>query len=316
MLQLTNVSKFYGSRQALDGVTFSVRAGETMAVLGAHGSGKSTVLRVLSGYLDPTNGSVRVNGQDPRKSPQTRRTIGYLPEGTPLPPPMRVGEYLRYRAGLKGISGKADVRKAVQDVFEVCPLAGLEDRLLFRLDRNDRQWVGIADALLGGPEILLLDELTAGMDARQADEARALALAVAGDATTVVTGRNLAAMEKYCKRVVLLNQGRVVADGDIGEICREYIEERRIVLTVVSPEPVREAFRAVPGVRTVTTASDYNDDHEITVAVTIPSGVDLRHELSQICADRGWLLTGMRLQPVELEDLFRRMPAAAAGGRT
>lgn len=307
MLEAVNVSKFYGSSQALDGVSFSAEKGETVGILGNSGSGKSTVMRIVSGYLAPTNGKVTVCGADPR-IPATRQCIGYLPEGTPLPPLMRVREYLCFRAELKGIFGRKELDKAIAAVQDFCPLKAVDDTLISRLAPNDRQWVGIAEALLGGPKVLLFDELTAGMDARQAGEARGLIASLKGRATILVSSRVLGDLERSCNRVVIFQRGRVMTDGSLESIYREYVEERTVVLKIIAHEPVREAFRAVPGVRTVTVTPNPENETEMTVGVTIPSGVDLRQELSQVCARRGWLVTGMQVEPVRLEDLFRKFP--------
>lgn len=306
MIEVNNVSKFYGSRQALDRISLRIAAREMTGILGANGSGKSTLMRLLSGYLAPTNGRIRVDGLDPRANTSVRQKIGYLPEGTPLPPRLRVGEYLRFRAGLKGIFDRKPLEQELDALYEKCPIKDLKDRLIGGVNPNERQWVGIADCLLGAPQLYLFDELTAGMDARNADMAKNLLKSLADKATVVLTSRVLADMEEMNCRVLVIEQARVFADNTMETICRNHVEERTVVLNLVSPEPVREAFRSIPGVRTVAVVQDEGRGGEKTVRIAIPSGVDLRQELSQICAKRGWIILGMRLEPVTLDDIFRK----------
>lgn len=306
MIEVNNVSKFYGARQALDRISLRIASREMTGILGANGSGKSTLMRLLAGYLAPTNGRIRVDGVDPRINSAVRQKIGYLPEGTPLPPRMRVGEYLRYRAGLKGIFNRKPLKNELAMLYEKCPIKDLRDRLIVGINPNERQWVGIADCLLGGPELYLFDELTAGMDARNADMAKNLMKSLAESATVILTSRVLGDMEEMNCRVLVLEQARIFADNTLKTICKNHVEERTIILNLISPEPVREAFRSVPGVRTVAIVHEEGSNGEKTVRITIPAGVDLRQELSQICAKRGWIITGMQLEPVKLDDIFRK----------
>lgn len=304
MLDAVNISKFYGARKALDTVSFAVARGETIGVLGCENSGKSTLLKILSGYQTPTNGSVRIDGSDP-KVPRVRNTIGYLPQNAPMPPLMRVGEYIRFRAGLKGLFGKRNVEKAFAGIAEFCPIEHVKGTLIRKLNRNEQQWLGIADALLGAPELLLLDDPTGGMDSGNATRVWELIAELTGRATVVVACRVLEECSQFCRRAVVLDRGKIVADGDPDVMFLENVEERTVVISVIAKEPVRETFRAIPGVRSVAVHSSGEIDATTTVRVAIPAGVDLRHEFSQLCARRGWIITGMHLEPVRLEDVFR-----------
>lgn len=312
-IKLANVSKFYGSLPAVDGVSFSVDKGEIVGILGGPNSGKSTVMRLIAGYFSPTNGRVRVEGRDPVRDAAVRGRIGYLPESTPLPPRMRVDEYLLSRAGLKGLS-RDETKRALDMVHETCFIKeggkdggkDLGDRLIYRLSSGERQWVGIADCLLGNPDFVLLDEFAAGLDAANVLLARRLIQTHLSEATVILTGRVPAEMEGLCPRVVILDRGRVAADGNLKNIIRKAVDERTVVVKLISAEPVREAFRVVPGVRRVAVVQEPGDGEEKTVRIAVPRGVDLRQEISQICSRRGWLVTGMNLEPVTLEDLVRK----------
>lgn len=306
MLNVVNVSKFYGARKALDGVSFTVARRETIAVLGMDGAGKSTLLRILAGYQSPTNGSVAVEGNDPKKA-QTRNNIGYLPQNAPMPPLMRAGEYLRFRAEIKGLAGKRYINKAITEVSGFCPIDSLKHTMIKTLTRSQRQWLGLADALLGSPELLILDEPIEGMSAEDAAHVWELVTELTGRGTFIVGCRNVADCRQFCKRAVILDGGQVVADGDPDAIFMEYVEDRTVAVSIVANEPVREAFRAVPGVKTVSVTPGLGPEETTIVRVVMPAGLDLRQELSQLCAQRGWIITAMHREPVQLEDVFRNL---------
>ncbi|MCD8139918.1 MAG: ABC transporter ATP-binding protein [Planctomycetaceae bacterium] len=304
MLEAVNLNKFFGPRQALDSVSFSIGKGETVAFLGAAGSGKSTLLRTLSGFLEPTHGAVRIGGMNPRL-PRTRERIGYLPEGNPLPNHLRVREYLLYRAGLKGLHGQ-DGRAAVDRVIARCGLDDSWDRMILHLLRATKRRVGLADCLLAQPDVLLMDEPLLDLDAATTEEMRDLLCSLT-DVTVAFSSHRLPEVERICDRVIVLQRGRVVANDSLDNLYDRYVEERVINLRLVSREPVRETLRAVTGVRTVTVEPEAAGEEGMVVHLTVPSGVDLRQELSQVCARRGWLVTEMRMDPVRLDDLFHRM---------
>lgn len=305
MLQAINLNKFYGSRPALDSVSFAIDKGEVVGFLGVNGAGKSTTMRILTGFLPPTLGQALVAGKDP-SCPSVREKFGYLPESNPLPVHMRVGEYLRFRSGIKGVPRKR-IAAAVQETAERCHVAESLGRLIGHLSKGMRQRVGLADSLLTKPEILILDEPTAGLDPRQAQETRELISKIGEGATVFLSSHILHDVERLCKRVIILSQGRVAADDNLDRICERHVEERVIHLEIISREPVREAFRAVPGVRTAAVEHDKEIPDALSIRLTTPAGVDLRQELSHICSQRGWLITGMRMEPVRLEDIFRRL---------
>lgn len=305
MLEAVNLNKFYGPRPALDSVSFAIDRGEVVGFLGVNGAGKSTTMRILTGFLAPTHGYARVDGQDPRIA-ATRRKFGYLPESNPLPARMRVNEYLRFRAGIKGLAGKA-VATAIGETAERCRVDGFLDRMIGHLSKGMRQRVGLADSLLTKPEVLILDEPTAGLDPRQAQETRELIGEIGRGATVLMSSHILGDIERLCRRVLILDQGRLVADDDLEAIYERNVEERTIHLEILAGEPVRESFRGVPGVRTVSVNQGTENPESLTIRLTTPAGVDLRQELSHICSRRGWLITEMRLEPVRLEDIFRKL---------
>lgn len=305
VLEAVNVSMYYGSTPALDRLSFLVKAGEAVGVLGVHGSGKSTAMRVLTGYLTPSHGKVRIMGLDPTL-PKARDCFGYLPENNPLPRDMRVREYLLFRAALRGM----DRQKARAAVFETAERLSLGDNLeslIHRLGRGARQKVGLAEALLAKPSILILDDPTAGLDPNDSSIMRSLLKSLGASATLFMSSQILREVEELCHRVIVMDRGRVVADSSVEAICENNAEERILMLDIVADEPVREALRAIPGVRTVQVTPGTGERGSSTVRLVTPAGVDLRHEVSRLCSMRGWLITGMRLEPVRLEDIFGKL---------
>ncbi len=305
MLEAHNIHKFYGARQALDSVSFSIRKGEVVGFLGKNGAGKTTTMRLLSGFLAPTHGEVKVAGLDPRL-PRVRDKIGYLPETNPLPARMRVSEYLCFRSGIKGLLANS-VPGRIGDVAKLCGIDSFLDRLIGQLSKGMRQRVGLADALLANPEALILDEPTAGLDPKQAAETRDLIERLGKDCTVLLSSHILSDVERLCDRVIILNEGRVIADDRLENICGNSVDERTVILELITLEPVREALRSIPGVRAIGVAPPEGDSEVTTVRLTTPAGVDLRREISSVCASRGWLITGMRQEPIKLEDIFRKL---------
>lgn len=309
MLEAINLNKFYGSRQALDGVSFSIGRGEVVGFLGVNGAGKSTTMRILTGFVAPTLGEAKVAGMAPHL-PKAREKIGYLPETNPLPTHMRVAEYLRFRAGIKGL-GRGEARRAIGETAERCHIDEYMRLMIGSLSKGMRQRVGLADSLLAKPEVLILDEPTAGLDPRQAAEARELIAEIGVGATVFLSSHILHDVERLCRRVIILAHGRVAADGSLSDICEKNVEERTIHLEIIANEPVRETLRAITGVRAVSVEPSAETRDALAVRLTIPAGVDLRQEISLISARRGWLITEMRLEPVRLEDIFRRLTRGA-----
>lgn len=307
MLEAESLCKYYGSHMALTDVSFRVDRGETVGFLGLNGAGKSTVMRILTGFLAPTLGRAAVMGGDPAL-PQTRQRFGYLPESNPLPMRMRVKEYLEFRARIKGL-GRGSA-KAAAWAAERTGVAHVYGDLVGSLSKGYRQRVGIADSIVASPEILILDEPTAGLDPGQADDTRGLLGELAKNSTILLSSHILHDVERLCGRVIVIDRGRVVADGATRKLCEENVDERAIAMEVMAGEPVREALRGLPGVKTVSVGEAAGPEGATPVRITTPAGVDLRREISALCARRGWLVAEMHLEPVRLEDIFRRLTKA------
>lgn len=305
MLEAINLNKFYGARQALDSVSFAIDKGEVVGFLGVNGAGKSTTMRILTGFVAPTLGEARIGGLSPQL-PKAREIVGYLPEMNPLPLRMRVGEYLRFRAGIKGVPRKQR-RARVEETAERCRITSFLQLMIGSMSKGMRQRVGLADTLLARPEVLILDEPTAGLDPRQAAETRELIRELGQGATVFLSSHILHDIERLCRRVIILDQGRVAADDSLETIYEKNVEERSIHLEIIAGEPVRETLRSITGVRAVSVTDSKETPGAMAVWLAIPAGVDLRREISLISAKRGWIITEMRLDPVKLEDIFRRL---------
>jgi ABC-2 type transport system ATP-binding protein len=218
MIEVQNLTKRYGQHVALDGVSFSVGCGEVVGFLGPNGAGKSTTMRILTTFMAATSGSVRVGGDCVFENPmRVRKRIGYMPENNPLPTDLRVGDYLKFRAQLKRLAN-GDSANRIAEVMEQCGVADVAGRFIGQLSRGYRQRVGLADALLAKPELIVLDEPTAGLDPNQVRSVRRLIRELAGGHTVLISSHILSEIEMTCDRVVILHEGRLLASGALEEL--------------------------------------------------------------------------------------------------
>ncbi len=222
MIAVENLTKYYGDYPAVRGVSFAVEKGKVVGFLGPNGAGKSTTLRVLAGFLTPTSGRAAVAGHDVFRDPvRVRRSIGYMPENSPLYPELRVEEYLRFRAGLKGL-GRAERRKRIGYVLDRCWLSDVRRQLIGTLSKGYKQRVGLADALLADPPVLILDEPTAGLDPTQIRETRKLIRELGAQHTMLLSTHILSEVEMACDSVIVINRGQVVEDGTLSAVRQKH----------------------------------------------------------------------------------------------
>lgn len=237
MIQVSELSKRYGEIEAVKGVSFTIGDGTVVGLLGPNGAGKTTIMRMLTTFIPPTSGSATVAGFDICKQPdQVRRSIGYLPENPPLYPEMRVREYLRFVATIKGVPRKL-MSARIDDVIDRCILADVADKLCAHLSRGFRQRVGIAQALIHEPKVIILDEPTSGLDPAQILEIRKLIAELKGSHTVVLSTHILPEVSTTCSHVVIISKGRVVVQGELSELTAERGLEERF-LAAVSVEGV------------------------------------------------------------------------------
>lgn len=245
-ISVEKLTKRYGVHAAVENVSFEVARGEVVGFLGPNGAGKSTTLRILVGFLGATSGRAFIEGHDVAEDPDAARTaLGYMPEAVPLYPEMRVREYLRYRAELKGVGRSARV-KAVGRAMELARITDVADTLIDHLSKGYRQRVGLADALVSDPRVLVLDEPTAGMDPNQIREVRDLIKSLGGEHTVLLSTHILPEVEASCARVVVIDKGRLVAEGKPSELAKLRTPPRLAVIVRGEEAAWRRALKAVP----------------------------------------------------------------------
>lgn len=302
MIQVEGVTKKYPARLAVDHISFEVARGEILGFLGPNGAGKTTTMRMLTGYLAMDAGQITVAGYDvATQAQEVRRRIGYLPESCPLYPEMRVDEYLRFRAELKGV--KASARKAkMNEVKEQCGLTEVGSRIIGQLSKGFRQRVGLADALVHDPELLILDEPTVGLDPFQIRQVRALIKQLSERHTIVLCTHILPEVEAICERILIINEGRIVASDTEENLHKKLHASSVIEMEVAVDRAVAMAkVNALAGVD-VRTATRLDDDWLwMELEADSPS---LREELFNLAVTEGWPLRELTEQVHTLEDTF------------
>ncbi len=309
MIEVQNLTKQYGSVTAIRDVSFAVAPGEIVGFLGPNGAGKSTTMRILSCFMPATGGSARVAGYDVfRESMEVRRRIGYLPENVPLYTDMRVAPYLDFVAEVKGVPRSAR-KKRVADVMDRCLIADVQHRLIRNLSKGYRQRVGLAQAIVSDPHVLILDEPTIGLDPRQITEIRSLIKSLAGEHTVILSTHILPEVSMLCTGVVIINRGEIVAQGPIDRLVEEFFPTARVEVEVAGPRAaVLEGVRAIQGVvRVEETAVAGNGAGRFVVESA--RGRDVRGEIFQLAAQQRWTLLELRQVGMTLEEVFMRIVA-------
>ncbi|MBL8857394.1 MAG: ABC transporter ATP-binding protein [Planctomycetes bacterium] len=310
MISVSHLTRTFGDFTALDDVSFEIAKGEVVGFLGPNGAGKTTTLRILAGYLPATSGTARVAGFDVlRDSIEVRRRIGYLPESVPLYREHRVIEMLEFQARLHGMS-RADTRRRVGEVLQQVGLTDRSRDLVGHLSRGLRQRAGLAVALLPDPEVLILDEPTSGLDPLQRIEVRALVRELATKHTVILSSHILPEIEATCPRVVILHEGRLVADGTPDQLVRAHSEISHVRLEAVLGADAPNAakfLRAIAGVREVVDRGRLGIHHQFDIVCD----EDLREDVGALAAARKWALRELSWRRPTLEQLFSRI---AIGG--
>ena len=303
MIEVENLTKRYPGRTAVDDVSFSVTQGEIVGLLGRNGAGKSTIMRILSGFMPATSGTARVAGYDVfHQADDVRRCIGYMPENNPLHLEMRVSEYLKFRARLKGLRG-ARGRERVALVMEQCGLTDVSRKIIGHLSKGFKQRVGLADSLSHEPELVILDEPTIGLDPNQIRSVRQLIKSLAGQHTVLISTHILSEVEMICHRVLILDKGRIQA-ADTPENLRKIMSDNgQVIAEIAGPvDDMRDCWEAMPEVEHFNISPAEGDFFRC--ALTPRAGVDLRPLVfQQVCA-RGWNLRELTHSRHSLEDIF------------
>ena len=295
MIEVQHLTKRYARHEAVRDISFSVARGEIVGFLGPNGAGKTTTLRMLTGYLPPTSGTARIAGFDIfRQSLEARRKIGYMPENVPLYGDMRVREYLKFRAQLKGLSG-GDTRRRVGDVLDTCGLQSVRRKMIKTLSKGFRQRVGLADALVHDPELLILDEPTNGLDPNQIRQIRELIRRLADSHTVLISTHILHEVEMTCNRVIIIDGGKIKATDTPANLTSQMRAAGRIQVELhADPEVAAAALKRLERVKKV--VSETLDDDWVRFTVWVDSDTDARERIARLATQYGW----------PLRSLFRR----------
>ncbi|MBI1734047.1 MAG: ATP-binding cassette domain-containing protein [Candidatus Rokubacteria bacterium] len=307
MIEARNLTKQYGPVTAIQDVSFSVAPGDIVGFLGPNGAGKSTAMRILSCFMPATTGSARVAGYDVfRESMQVRQRIGYLPETVPLYLDMRVAPYLDFVAEVKGVP-RAQRKARVADALERCQIADRRNWLIKNLSKGYRQRVGLAQALINDPDVLILDEPTIGLDPKQITDMRALIKSLAGDHTVILSTHILPEVAMVCSSVIIINKGSIVAQGPIDTLVEQFFPTSRVHVEIDgSRELIRERLAAIPG---VTDVRDTPGPGGSAFVVDSARGRDVRSEIFQLAAQQKWDLRELRRVGMTLEEVFMKVVA-------
>ena len=299
MIQVERLSRRYGTVKAVDGLTFAIGRGEIVGLLGLNGAGKTTTMRMLTTFLQPTSGRASLAGHDVLDEPlAVRRKVGYLPENVPLYTEMRTREYLEFRAKLKDVP-RSRRREAINHVIQRCNLGNVEDRIIGQLSKGYRQRVGLAEAMVHMPDILILDEPTAGLDPVQIREVRALIRELGNQHTILLSTHIMSEVEAVCSRVIIIERGRIAVDDTLTNLRSDSV---MVVEVRGAVDAVRRSLETIPGVARVNLAG--KDGELATFEVQADGGADLREALAARVMQNGWSLRRLDIRRNTLEDRF------------
>ena len=313
MLEVKNISRYYGEKKALDSVSFTIDTGEAVGFLGINGAGKSTTMNILTGYLSPTEGEVLIDGTDLLTEPMKAKSkIGYLPEQPPVYQEMKVGEYLRFIYDLKKVKKDGNIAKSKKDyldqIMELVKIFDVKDRLIRNLSKGYRQRVGLAQALVGDPEILILDEPTVGLDPAQIIEMRQLISDLAKSRTILLSSHILSEIQAVCDRIIVLHQGKIVADGKTENLSQGLSGKIEILLeSEGKPEIVLEQLKVLKGTDTVEKTG--KSSYRIRMNEKFDDGLSVRREISDRLSRTGCNILSLKEKKMSLEDVFLKLTA-------
>lgn len=303
MIKISHLVKNYGSFCAVDDISFEVERGEVVGFLGPNGAGKSTTMNILTGYLSSTSGSVTVGGADILDDPlNAKRLIGYLPEQPPLYPDMTVDEYLSFAYDLKGCT--LNKEKHLEEICSVVKIGDVRRRLIKNLSKGYRQRVGIAQALVGNPPVVIFDEPTIGLDPKQIIEIRNLIRTLGKEHTVILSTHILQEVQAVCDRIIIINKGKIVADELTENISRAVENTRRFNVKIAGPQrDVLAVLRNMPGV-TYAEVLAARDGDAYTYMVESEVGIDIRKKLFWTMAEKKWPIIGLETLGLSIEDIF------------
>lgn len=317
MIQVEGLSKRYASHVAVDHISFGVEKGDIVGFLGPNGAGKTTTMRVLTCFMPPTEGKATVAGYDVFEKPyEVKKHIGYLPETPPVYPEMSIRDYLTFVGKLKGMGG-AELKRRADEVMTRCAVADVKDKLISKLSKGYRQRVGLAQAIIHNPDVLILDEPTSGLDPKQIIETRELIQGLSGDHTIILSTHILSEVEAVCKNVIIINRGKLVATDSVQNLKTRMGGTAAIQVQVstsgdAGPEAVRQRLEQVPGVSKVLDHVTTGDLY--TFEVESLAGQNPRADVARTLVQAGWNLYEMKSVTFSLEEVFLELTGSRAGG--
>ena len=308
MIEVENLTRYYGTRRAINNLSFQIEKGEVVGFLGPNGAGKSTTMNIISCILSASSGSVKINGFDTfEQSLEIRKVIGYLPETPPLYPDMVVTDYLNFSAGIRGVDAKKTTA-AVQRVLEKCSLKDVGHRIIGRLSKGYQQRVGLAQAMVHDPEILILDEPTIGLDPIQIIEIRKLIQELAAEHTIILSSHILPEITQICKRVIIINEGEIAAVDSLGGLTASLRKSERLSLTVRNPEGnVLEELKKLDQVISTTKG----EDNQYFIECKLRS--NLQDDIAKLALKNQWGIVELKPVSMTLEDIFLKLTLEEKG---
>ncbi len=309
-IEARGLNKFYGNFHAIEDVSFSVKKGEILGFLGPNAAGKTTTMRIVTGFMPPSSGSVTIAGHDViTQSIEARRLVGYLPETVPLYTDMTVQGYLKFMGTLRGMHPNR-IKTRISNVIDICRLGDYQKTLIGKLSKGFRQRVGIAQAIIHEPPVLVLDEPTIGIDPIQVVETRRLIKELGEDHTIILSTHVLPEVSMVCQRVLIIHQGQIMAEDSPQNLAERLQGVDRIEVEVQGPtSQVMEALRRVKGIIDVTHSADGGRS---TYSVQVRHGLDLRDEISKAIITNGWSLLSLQLMSMSLEEIFLQLTTKEA----
>ena len=306
MIEVKNLSKHFGDKKAVDGISFTAEDGEILGFLGPNGAGKSTTMNILTGYISSTDGVALIDGIDILENPiKAKQKIGYLPEQPPLYMDMTVKEYLSFVYDLKKC--KLPRNTHLKDICNLVKIENVYNRVIKNLSKGYKQRVGLAQALVGNPNVLILDEPTVGLDPNQIIEIRTLIKRLGKNHTVILSSHILSEVQAVCDKIVVINQGKIVADDTEENLSKNLVNNNKISVKIDGPfDEVEKVISSIVGVKAVSITSKDTDEF-CGFSIESEEGVDIRRELFKRISERSWYIMELKTSDMSLEDIFLRL---------
>lgn len=313
MIEVKDLVKSYGDKIAVNNISFTIKEGEIVGFLGPNGAGKSTTMNMLTGYISSNAGSIKINGADILEEPKKAKAfIGYLPEIPPLYIDMTVKEYLNFVYDLKKC--KLPRRKHIEEVCELVKITDVSERVIKHLSKGYKQRVGIAQALINNPPVLILDEPTVGLDPKQIIEIRSLVKRLGKKHTVILSSHILSEVQAVCDRIIIINKGEIAADDTADNLSHSVTNDHKLIVRIDGPrEEVYKAVRTMDGVTSVI-ADMERENGVYEYEIEAKPGIDIRRPLNKLLADKGWSILMMKPNDLTLEDIFLKITMGEVSG--